>query len=306
MTFGLNHRFVECWSVHVRPTAAKCITYYCHKLRVGDSHHPLIINKGLIDQQTFSNVNILRSHLAQRERWNVIWLKVFLTTGTRLLPSLTAEDLNEHRAANNGATERKAGWKENKVMHVGVWAGWRSCRWRLSLAAVWHATRTNATFACAKEVVCWWAVVRPPLLSVCGQPVSDLFKCSWKLLTHSLFLRLTACFLKSVSFLQAPVCLWDAGRGQKKVRQSQLCDTVSALNVCTSISILWLHLDRAKFRVRWLVLKVTQDIFRMRHMQTFTRHPRFREHLSNLCCSWMFIHFECRKMNTPLSYRFVI
>lgn len=108
------------------------------------------------------------------------------------LPSLKAEDLSEHRAANNGATERKAGWKENKVMHVGVLVGWRSCRWRLRLAAVWHATHTNATFACAKEVVCWWGAVRPPLLGVCGHSGSDLFKCSWKLLT--------ACFLKSVSF----------------------------------------------------------------------------------------------------------
>lgn len=105
----------------------------------------------------------------------------------------------------------------------GVLVGWRSCRWRLSLAAVCHATHTNPTFACAKEGLCWWAVVCPPL---CGRPVSHLFKCSWKA-PRPQSVSQTSCRIPDFLFSLSPgSCLspGDAGRGRTG-RVSHSCVT---------------------------------------------------------------------------------
>lgn len=80
-----------------------------------------------------------------------------------------------------------------------------------------------------------------------------------------------------------------AGRGQKMARRSQLSVTVSALNVCLSISIPWFHLDGAEFRARWLVLKV---IFGSTCPQTITWETKIRRRLKDpLCGCLSFVRF---------------
>lgn len=180
-------------------------------------------------------------------------------------------------------TEQQKSGKENKSRAEWMcWGlvGWRSCRWgfspslSLSLAAAWRATHTSSTFACAKKpsVEVPRRLLPPPACVV--EPVCDLFKCLWKLSHPRDWYVVLTCnaglFPARWVISRRDLC---AGRGQKMARRSQLSVTVSALNVCLSISIPWFHLDGAEFRARWLVLKV---IFGSTCPQTFTWGTKIR------------------------------
>lgn len=194
--------------------------------------------------------------------------------GQLTLPT-SPQTVNQIRSNKRAERRIKAG----QSGCVEVWlgggpAGEGSARLSLSLAAAWRATHTSSTFACAKKpsVEVPRRLLPPPACVV--EPVCDLFKCLWKL-SHprDWYVVLTcnaglfpACWVIS----RRDLC---AGRGQKMARRSQLSVTVSALNVCLSISIPWFHLDGAEFRARWLVLKV---IFGSTCPQTFTWGTKIR------------------------------
>ena len=111
-------------------------------------------------------------------------------------------------------------------MCVEVWlgggrAGEGSARLSLSLSGCSLACRSHQLHICmCKKAQCWSAAASPPAASVCGRPVSDLFKCLWKRLilrTDMLFRRVTRGFFQPPGLfpgeisVQGGVRKWHAG-----------------------------------------------------------------------------------------------
>lgn len=196
--------------------------------------------------------------------------------------------------------------RRTKCICVGVLLVWRSCRWRFSLALSLPGCslvcQSHKCYICmCKKPLCWSAAPPlPPPFSVCGQPVCDLSAYDSSSSTATARLSDPVCCFDMEYLLFPGSCFSSrrylcVGRGSKRTSRSPLSVTVSALNVCFSIFVLWFHLDS------W-ILRPCGCFWRSRGYswsiwpQTFTWQTKFSQSCFESHLLWATI--LCHKFNT--------